>query len=82
MQLCTDAGCAPAPDVDPTGPLALIRVVEHDGTTWTFSVEGLPETFTVRTLAADGAVLADRRRAEERAAETPMPAPTPPRAHR
>jgi len=59
VQLCTDAGCAPADDVDMTGPLGLISVADHDGDTWTFSVDGLPDTFTVRTLAADGAVITD-----------------------
>lgn len=59
VQLCTDAGCAPAEDVDLSGPLGLIRVTEHDGDTWTFSVDGLPESFTVRSLAADGTVLSD-----------------------
>lgn len=59
VQLCTDADCAPAADVDMTGPLGLIRVTDHDGDTWMFSVDGLPDTFTVRTLTADGAVLSD-----------------------
>lgn len=59
VQLCTDAGCAPADDVDMTGPLGLISVADRDGDTWTFSVDSLPDTFTVRTLAADGTVLSD-----------------------
>lgn len=59
VQLCTDAGCAPAEDVDLLGPLGLIRATEHDGDTWTFSVEGLPDTFTVHALAADGTVFSD-----------------------
>jgi len=59
LQLCTDASCAPAGDVDMTGPLGLITVADHDGDTWTFSVDSLPETFTVRALAADGTVLSD-----------------------
>lgn len=42
-----------------TGPLGLISVTDYDGDTWTFSVDGLPETFTVRSLAADGTVLSD-----------------------
>jgi hypothetical protein len=59
VQLCTDDGCAPADDVSMTGPLGLISVTDHDGDTWTFSVDGLPAIFTVRTLAADGTVLSD-----------------------
>lgn len=59
VQLCTEAGCAPASDVDMTGPLGLITVADHDGDTWTFSVDSLPDTFTVRTLAADGTALSD-----------------------
>lgn len=59
VQLCTEAGCAPADDVDPAGPLGPISVTDHAGDTWTFSVDTLPETFTVRALAADGQALAD-----------------------
>lgn len=42
-----------------TGPLGLISVADHDGDNWTFSIDSLPDTFTVRTLAADGTVLSD-----------------------
>lgn len=59
VQLCTDAGCAPADGVDTTGPHGLISVADHDGDTWTFSLDSLPDTFTVRTLATDGTVLSD-----------------------
>lgn len=60
VQRCTDAGCAPAADVDPSGPLGWITVESNDGDSWTFSV-GMTsmEQVTVRTLAADGTVLSD-----------------------
>lgn len=57
--LCTDAGCAPVEDEDGTGPLGFVTAQEQNGDAWTFSVDGLPETFTVRALAVDGAVLSD-----------------------
>ncbi len=60
VQLCTDEGCAPSDDVDPSGPLGWITVESNDGDSWMFSV-GMTsmEKVTVRTLAADGTVLAD-----------------------
>ncbi|ODT25894.1 MAG: hypothetical protein ABS64_00625 [Microbacterium sp. SCN 69-37] len=60
VQLCTDAGCAPADDLDPSGPLGWITIESNDGDSWTFSV-GMTsvEQITVRTLAADGTVLSD-----------------------
>ncbi|GAA3934729.1 hypothetical protein [Microbacterium soli] len=65
VQLCTDAGCAPAEDIDPSGPLGLVTVAEHDTDAWIFSVAGLPETFTVRALDVDGAVLTESEVAPE-----------------
>lgn len=59
VQLCTEAGCAPAEDESVTGPLGLVAVEAQNGDAWTFAVDGLPDTFTVRTLAADGTVLSD-----------------------
>lgn len=59
VQLCTDAGCAPVEDEDITGPLGFVTVEEQNGDAWTFSVDGFPDTFTVRTLAADDTVLSD-----------------------
>lgn len=60
VQLCTDDGCAPAEDVDPTGPLGFVSVEDQDGDSWTFSV-GMNrlEQVTVRTLAGDGTVFSD-----------------------
>ncbi|PJJ55384.1 hypothetical protein CLV54_3274 [Compostimonas suwonensis] len=59
VQLCTEAGCAPVGDENVTGPLGLVTVEAQNGNAWTFSVDGLPDTFTVRMLTADGAVLSD-----------------------
>lgn len=60
VQLCTDAGCAPAEDVDMTGPLGFVSVEDQAGDSWTFSVGMMRlERFTVRTLAGDGTVLSD-----------------------
>lgn len=60
VQLCTDDGCAPGEDVDPSGPLGLVTLDEHHGDVWSFSV-GMttPGHITVRVLAADGAVLSE-----------------------
>jgi hypothetical protein len=60
VQLCTDDGCAPGDDVDPSGPLGLVTLDEHDGDVWSFSV-GMttPDHITVRVLAADGTVLSE-----------------------
>ncbi len=57
VQLCTDAGCAPAEGVDAAGPLGPIALRVHEDDVWTFTVDGLPDTFTVRALAADGSTL-------------------------
>ncbi len=59
VQLCTDAGCAPVEDEDVTGALGIVAAEEQKDDAWVFSVDGLPDTFTVRTLAADGTVLSD-----------------------
>ena len=60
VQLCTEEGCAPASDADPSGSLGWITVEDTDGESWTFSL-GMSrlEQVTVRTLAADGTVLSD-----------------------
>jgi plasmid stability protein len=60
VQLCTDDGCAPAEEFDPSGPLGQVTVEGSDGDSWTFSL-GMtrPEQLTVRALAADGTVLSD-----------------------
>lgn len=59
VQLCTDDGCAPADDVDQTGPLGLVRVISQDEDTWRFNLDTAPDALTVRTLASDGTVLSD-----------------------
>ena len=59
VQLCTDDGCAPVGDEDITGPLGLVTAEKKTDDAWTFAVDGLPDTFTVRTLAADGTMLSD-----------------------
>lgn len=66
VQVCTEDGCAPADDVDPSGPLGSISVTDQDGDTWIFTV-GMTslERVTVRTLSADGAVLSDTEVAPE-----------------
>lgn len=42
-----------------TGQLGHVVVTDHDDDAWIFSVDGLPETFTVRSVAADGTVLSE-----------------------
>ena len=59
IQLCTEAGCAPVGGENTTGPLGLVTVERQTSDAWTFSVDGVPDSFTVRTLAADGTVLSD-----------------------
>ena len=60
VQLCTDDGCAPAENIDPTGPLGQISVAGRTGDTWSFST-GMTnlDALTVRTIAADGAVISE-----------------------
>lgn len=59
VQLCTEDGCAPAEDADMTGPLGWVAVEERTEHSWTFSVDALPDTFTVRALGTGEAVLSD-----------------------
>ena len=59
VQLCTEAGCAPVEDENVTGPLGLVTVEAQNSDAWMFSVDGLPDTFAVRTLAADGTMLSN-----------------------
>lgn len=60
VQLCTDDGCAPGSDADPSGPLGEVVLAERDGDTWAFSV-GMTsmDRVTVRALAGDGSVISD-----------------------
>jgi len=60
VQLCTEDGCAPARDIDPSGPLGQISVARQAGGTWSFST-GMTnlDALTVRTIAADGAVISE-----------------------
>ena len=60
VQLCTEDGCAPGPDVNSSSPLSLIRVAERSGERWMFATDVfLLEEVTVRVLDADGSVVSE-----------------------
>ena len=60
VQLCTNEGCAPGTDLDPSSQLNLIALAEQEDGTWTFETDMLTlEEVTVRTLDAGGAIVSD-----------------------
>lgn len=60
VQVCTDDGCAPAADIDPTGPLGLVAAEQQDDSTWTLQLGMMAADYlTVRALDVAGLVLAD-----------------------
>ncbi len=59
VQLCTDEGCEPNDDADPAHPGRLVVISSQHDDSWTFTLASRPQQLTVRTLGADGTVLAD-----------------------